>query len=116
MNRIVINRVIRGPRGGKITVGSWTDDREGERMPWRWAKDAWWSGDKLGHFLGGLVSLLLLWAAFHMHSSWDAWVRWEDVGWLGGDGFSWRDGLASTAGVWFGWIILELFGSCLPGA
>ena len=100
-------------------------------MPWRWANDEWWSGDKLGHFLGGLVSPLLLWAAFHLWRGWcvlgslafwwmwevkDAWVRWEDVGWLGGDGFSWRDGLASTVGVGIAWMILELFGSCLPGA
>jgi hypothetical protein len=100
-------------------------------MPWRWAHDEWWAGDKLGHFLGGLVSPLLLWAAFGLWRGWcvlfslafwwlwevkDAILRWEDAGWLGGDGFSWRDGLVSTAGVFFAWMILELFGSCLPGA
>ena len=100
-------------------------------MPWRWAKDEWWKADKLGHFLGGLASPLLLWAVFGLWRGWcvlgslafwwlwevkDAFVRWETWGWLGGDGFSWRDGVASTVGVWIAWMILELFGSCLPGA
>jgi len=100
-------------------------------MPWRWAKDEWWTGDKLGHFLGGFVSPLLLWVVLHLPPGWcvlvsllfwwvwelkDAWLRWEDIGWWGGDGFSWRDGLASTAGVMCAWMILGLFIPCLPGA
>ena len=26
----------------------------------------------------------------------DGYLRWEDYGWIGGDGFSWRDGVAGT--------------------
>jgi hypothetical protein len=100
-------------------------------MPWRWAKDEWWRGDKLWHILGGLVSPLLLWTVFQMHRCWcvfasftfwwlwevkDAYVRSEDWGWLGGDGFSWKDGIASTVGVWVAWMILALFSPMLPGA
>ncbi len=100
-------------------------------MPWRWANDEWWTGDKLGHFLGGLASPLLLWVVFHLHRSWcvvlslafwwlwevkDVFVRWEDWGWIGGDGFSWRDGAASSLGVFSAGMILALFAPYLPGA
>jgi len=100
-------------------------------MPWRWARDTWDGRDKLWHLLGGLVSPLLLWAAFQLWRGWcvlgslafwwlwevkDAFARRETWGWLGGDGFSWRDGLASSVGILFAWMILELFKTCLVGA
>ena len=80
-------------------------------MRWRWARDTWGKPDKLGHLIGGAVWVLLLgalWEPWHAFISgllfwwlWevkDAFLPWEKAGWFGGDGFSWRDGLASSAG------------------
>lgn len=93
-------------------------------MKWRWAKDNWWRPDKLWHFIGGLVSPLILWIIFDWAASWcvlaslafwwlwevkDAFVRWEDVGWLGGDGFSWKDGVSSSIGIIIAGQILAIF-------
>jgi len=93
-------------------------------MRWRWARDSWDGRDKLWHLLGGLMSPLLLWAVFNLHPGWcilvslafwwlwevkDALVRHEDIGWWGGDGFSWRDGVVSSVSVMTGWAILEIF-------
>lgn len=93
---------------------------------WRWAKDKWtsqehtWdifgysllSHDKIAHFLGGwlLFPLLAKYVgiltaiAISLGFWWlwevkDALVPYEKVGWLGGDGFSWKDGLAATLGI-----------------
>ena len=91
-------------------------------MRWRWARDNWDGKDKLAHLLGGLVwvfvlglvwrpwaallSGLLFWWAWEVK---DAYLPWEKAGWFGGDGFSFKDGLASTIGAVAGWAVLEIF-------
>ena len=79
----------------------------------RFAQDSWTGSDKLDHALGGAVTMLavsglthdadvslkysvLFWALWEIK---DALVRWEDAGYWGGDGFSYKDLAWSTAGV-----------------
>lgn len=101
-------------------------------MSFRFARDHWLSRertfaksgpltfDKLQHFIGGMVAVLLLfpfvsllWAALGSMLFWFLWevkdslLPWEDghvthfpikYNW-GGDGFSWRDMLAAWTGA-----------------
>ena len=106
-------------------------------MKFRMAKDSWTSketsmipkflrghftdSDKVQHALGGLVLALILgiWTSpiiagalsalfWKLWEVKDAYVPWETVGFWGGDGFSWRDMLASWGGALAGALFLAL--------
>lgn len=97
----------------------------------KFAHDTWFSVDgnyqrwpikydKLSHFLGGVVSSLLVllspWLVLVLLAFWWGWevkdgfVLCENLPeryrFWGGDGFSWKDGIASTVGVLLGVIVL----------
>ena len=86
---------------------------------WRWADDKWLGQDKRMHFVGGMVAMVLCalvfgvtgralaiaslsWWAFEIK---DAIIPWEKYGRWGGDGFSYKDALASTAGACFTYLL-----------
>lgn len=99
-------------------------------MNWRWSPpedDRWLRSDKLAHLLGGLVWVLLLgalwrpWAAFWTGLAFwwlwevkDAFLPWERWGWIGAEGFSWRDGVAATVGCLTALAVHLLAGTPLP--
>ena len=96
-------------------------------MAWRWARDGWttrqgllrFSGgyDKIEHalFFGAMYAVLRLvgmntagawlWSSFAalLNEVKDALMPWERFGWIGGDGFSWRDFVASVGGILLCW-------------
>jgi len=97
-------------------------------MTWRWANDSWNSQqhqftdrgplkyDKVQHFIGGYLFGLFSWRiGLAFWFAWeikDALIPWErgyvtmwpiEHNW-GGDGFSWRDMLASWTGVGCGYL------------
>lgn len=99
-------------------------------MKWRWAKDSFVCEDsplfnicldKWTHFFCGfileLAALLILgwryWipitlilgSGFFLWECKDAVLPWEEHGWIGGDGFSWRDLVVSIIGMAIGFII-----------
>ncbi len=109
---------------------------------WRWAKDKWTSRedmmvrvfghslashDKVCHFMGGWMAYSLLYvltgslvlstiiaAAFWwLWEVKDALVPYETVGWLGGDGFSWKDGVAATVGIGCSIVVVALCGNII---
>lgn len=87
--------------------------------------------DKVQHFIGGLLVFLVFIVTHRLvgyptsplfcftlaTSFWWAWeikdalVPHEKYGWWGGDGFSWRDAVASTAGAAVGFVVYLLFNS-----
>lgn len=86
-------------------------------MSWRWSPpetDRWWRLDKLYHLGICFVLVLLLglldpWRAFVviLTLGWlwevkDAYLRWENWGWIGAEGFSWKDGVVDTLGCAIG--------------
>lgn len=101
-------------------------------MKWRWAKDRFFTWeycrylcgeDKFIHFIlgfviqvvGGAISIILncFWTFTFVHIlGWvlweckDALLPWEKYGWWGGDGFSWRDLIASYLGILLLFILL----------
>ncbi len=97
-------------------------------MKFRFAKDSWFSKersifkkgifqyDKIQHFVGGIILGIVfeLETATALGWSWeikDGYVPYEKVGFLGGDGFSWKDGSATQLGIMFGSGFREIFKS-----
>ena len=102
-------------------------------IKWRWAKDSFvckdsmlWGicNNKWLHFLCGaileLAALLIcgwgywvsitviLGVGFFLWECKDAVLPWEEHGWIGGDGFSWRDLVVSYLGMVMAIIIESL--------
>ena len=86
----------------------------------RWSEDSWFTKqgviikyDKIEHaVLGGCLAV----AVYAISRSWistfvwsttlnclweikDGFLEWERFGWIGGDGFSWKDFIASEVGI-----------------
>ena len=71
---------------------------------WRWSKDKWIGKDKWEHLIGfGILSLITgLWTTIILAVAWevkDGLMKWEDFGWIGGDGFSYKDIIWSVVGI-----------------
>lgn len=97
--------------------------KEPVTLGWRWANDRWLSHggvllryDKLEHFLVYLTltyvvgvlfltplhTALVLFAVGLVWEIKDALVPYENVGFWGGDGFSWKDLSANILGIFLG--------------
>ncbi len=92
--------------------------RAESNIHFRWASDSWTGQDKVDHALGGFAlmagsSLIikpnsrhdvwrtagystLFWVLFEAK---DGLLKWEDIGYWGGDGASYKDAVWSAAGV-----------------
>ena len=78
---------------------------------WRWAEDKWYTDDKLTHCLGsawlcehfkkriGWKAILLTLGLGVLWEVKDGFLPCEQIGWFGGDGFSYRDLTADVAGI-----------------
>ena len=94
-----------------------------QAQEFRFAQDRPFTSDKLAHATGsGLLYLGLLRATQNNQLSvmitvaggvlWevkDGFVRWEDYGWWGGDGFSLLDIVADLSGIVVAQLILSVF-------
>lgn len=103
------------------------------KLKWRWSDDDSFcstsgSGiiskyDKVEHFVGGIATYetcLLLYKgsklrafvlAVNLQIAWeikDAFVPWEKYGWIGGEGFSWKDALCGIGGVFFAMLLNDI--------
>ena len=98
-------------------------------MKWRWARDNWTTRQGLLRFTGGYdkIEHALFFGAVYLAvrifglsvaTAWwaaavfalanevkDALMPWEKWGVIGGDGFSWRDFIASVGGIALCWLL-----------
>lgn len=92
----------------------------------RFAKDSWFSVertfsekglfryDKIQHLVGGFILGLVFniyWAS-SFNVLWevkDGFLPYEKIGFLGGDGFSWKDASATQFGIMIGYGFKQLF-------
>ena len=98
-----------------------------DRVTFRMADDKWQGEDKKDHILGGVATMALSSIVFDTDTDdqiltlaaynvgfWFVWelkdsiTPWEEYGWWGGDGFSYKDVAASAVGVGFiaGFVLL----------
>lgn len=86
---------------------------------WRWAHDSWFTNDKGFHCFGtsylflALLKFLplshVLFSVFFLGLLWeikDAIFPYERFGFLGGDGFSYKDLTADIIGIFFGCLLM----------
>ena len=88
----------------------------------RWANDQWTGTDKVFHLARDGALFFVLWLVIGKFFPallitqlfailWevkDGFVRWEDIGWWGGDGFSYKDILMGWVGIMFVFIVAQI--------